>query len=147
MKLSDHSPDIDLGPLFERTRTIAVVGIKAAEDEDAYRVPRYMQAQGYRVIPVNPKLEEVLGEPAYASLSELPPSAPPIDLVNLFRASQHIAAHVDEILGLLPRPQAVWMQLGIQDGPSAERLRAAGIEVIQDRCIMVDHRSFAAASP
>jgi len=147
MKLSNHSPDSDFGPLFEASQTIAVVGIKAAENEDAYRVPRYMQANGYRVIPVNPKLKEVLGEPAYASLSELPASAPPIDIVNLFRASQHIAGHVDEILALAPRPQAVWMQLGIQDGPSAERLRNAGIEVIQDRCIMVDHRNLAAANP
>jgi predicted CoA-binding protein len=144
MKLESRPAESNLSQLFEQARTIAVVGIKAGEREDAYRVPRYMQARGYRLVPVNPKLAEVLGEPAYASLSDLPASAPPIDIVNLFRASRHIAAHVDEILALAPRPRAVWMQLGIEDGPSAERLRAAGIEVIQNRCIMVDHQQLGA---
>ena len=123
--------------LLESARTIAVVGIKDREDEDAFRVPLYMQRAGYRILPVNPKLDRVLGEACHASLGEIDE---PIDIVNLFRASEHIPAHVDEILDLEPRPAAVWMQLGIQHGPSAQRLREAGIDVVQDRCIMVDHR-------
>ena len=138
--MEDSQEDRDLSQLLSETRTVAVVGIKEGEREDAYRVPLYMQAHGYRIVPVNPKLTEVLGEEAYASLSDLPESAQPIDIVNLFRASSQVAGHVEEILNLEPQPRAVWMQLGIEDGPSAERLRAANIAVIQDRCIMVDHR-------
>jgi predicted CoA-binding protein len=123
--------------LLESAATIAVVGIKDRESEDAFRVPQYMQGAGYRIVPINPKVDTVLDEPCRSSLSEIDEK---IDIVNLFRASEHIEGHVDEILALDPRPGAVWMQLGIHHGPSAQRLRAAGIEVIQDRCIMVDHR-------
>ncbi len=129
--------DAKLTRLLEAARTIAVVGIKDGENEDAFRVPLYMQRAGYRILPVNPKLDRVLGETCHASLTEIDR---PIDIVNLFRASEHIPGHVDEILALDPRPAAVWMQLGIHHGPSARRLRDAGIDVVQDRCIMVDHR-------
>jgi predicted CoA-binding protein len=127
----------ELRDLLRASRTIAVVGIKGDESEDAYRVPRYMQEHGYRILPVNPKLTHVLGERAVGSLTEIDG---PVDLVNLFRAPDHIPAHVDEILAMSPRPKTVWMQLGIVHGSAAARLRAAGISVIQDRCIMVDHR-------
>jgi len=123
--------------LLQSIRTIAVVGIKDQPGEDAFRVPHYMQDAGYRILPVNPKLDSVLGETCVANLSQVDE---PVEIVNLFRASENIAAHVDEILALDPRPKAVWMQLGIHHGPSAQRLREAGIRVVQDRCIMVDHR-------
>jgi predicted CoA-binding protein len=129
--------DASLIELFEATRTIAVIGAKAGESADAHRIPLYMQRAGYRVLPVNPKLDRVLGEPCVARLADL---QEPVDIVNLFRASEHVAGHVDEILGLEPSPRAVWMQLGIHHGPSAQRLRDAGIQVVQDRCIMVEHR-------
>jgi predicted CoA-binding protein len=129
--------DADLIEILKSTRTIAVVGIKNGENDDAYRIPRYMQAAGYRILPVNPKLDEVLGTKCVARLSDVEASP---DLVDLFRASEHVPGHVDEILALEPRPRVVWMQLGIHHGPSAQRLRDAGIQVIQDRCIMVDHR-------
>jgi predicted CoA-binding protein len=129
--------DEELRDLLASARTIAVVGIKDRESEDAARVPRYLQQQGYRIVPVNPKLQRVLGERCLASLAEAPE---PVDLVNLFRAPDHVAAHVDEILAMSPRPAAVWMQLGIVHGGAAARLREAGIAVVQDRCIMVEHR-------
>ncbi len=131
--------DENLKNLFEITNTIAVIGIKEGESEDAFRVPRYMQQAGYRIRPVNPKLSRVLDEDCVASIGQIQgPNG--IDLVNIFRASENVAAHVDEILAMNPLPRAVWMQLGIHHGPSALRLREAGIGVIQDRCIMVDHR-------
>jgi hypothetical protein len=133
--------DEELSEILSESRSVAVVGIKDREGEDAYRIPKYMQDHGYRIIPVNPKLDSVLGERAYASLSEI--GQEPVDVVNLFRASSHVPAHVDEILAMSPAPSAVWMQLGIHHGPSAARLRAAGIKVVQDRCIMVDHRRLA----
>jgi predicted CoA-binding protein len=129
--------DPELRELLAQTRTIAVVGIKAGAEDDAHRVPAYLQRNGYRIVPVNPKLERVLGEPVAASLREV---REPIDLVDLFRAAQHVPAHVDEVLAMSPRPRAVWMQLGISHDESARRLEAAGIAVVQDRCIMVEHR-------
>ena len=129
--------DENLKALLESARTVAVVGIKDRETEDAFRIPQYLQRAGYRIVPVNPKLKTVLHEPCKASLALVDR---PVDIVNLFRASEHVPAHVDEILAMKPLPRAVWMQLGIHHGPSAQRLRDAGIEVVQDRCIMVDHR-------
>ena len=132
--------DASLKALFESSSALAVIGIKDRESEDAFRVPAYMQKAGFEIVPVNPKLEAVLGEPCHENLGALREVDRPIDIVNLFRASEHVPNHVDEILALDPPPKAVWMQLGIHHGPSAQRLREAGIEVIQDRCIMVDHR-------
>lgn len=138
---SDVQSDESLKALLESAKTIAVVGIKDGEQEDAFRIPQYLQKAGYRIVPVNPKLASVLGEPCKASLSQVLSQVDgAIDIVNLFRASEHVPAHVDEILAMKPRPKVVWMQLGIHHGPSAQRLRDAGIEVVQDRCIMVDHR-------
>ena len=124
-------------------RTIAVVGMKRAPDEDALRIPSYMRDHGYGIVPVNPKLESVAGLEAYPDLLAVSKAGLTIDLVNLFRASENVEAHVDEILQMEPAPRAVWMQLGIHHGPSAKRLREAGIAVVQDRCIMVDHRRLA----
>ena len=129
---------------LSQCRTIAVVGIKDGPSEDAYRIPLYMQAHGYRIVPVNPKLDSVLGERAYPDLGGTADGGLELDLINLFRATHNVAAHVDEILALSPRPKVVWMQLGIHHGPSAARLREAGIRVVQDRCIMVDHRRLVA---
>ena len=137
MKAKSLDSDDDLRELLQASRTIAVVGMKDDESEDAYRVPLYMQRHGYRILPVNPKLGRILGERAVGSLGEIDV---PVDLVNLFRAPDHIPAHVDEILAMQRRPRAVWMQLGIVHGASAARLRAEGIQVVQDRCIMVEHR-------
>jgi predicted CoA-binding protein len=126
--------------IFGRCSTIAVVGIKSGAADDAFRVPQYMQRQGHRIVPVSPKLDVVLGEPCFASLREL---REPVDLVNLFRAPQHLPAHVDEMLSLDPLPFAAWFQLGIRHDESAARLRAAGIRVVQDQCLMVEHARLA----
>lgn len=133
-----------LKAMLTAAKTVAVVGIKDRESEDAFRIPQYLQRVGYRILPVNPKLETVLGERCAATLAQV---EGPVDIVNLFRASEHVPGHVDEILRMNPLPKIVWMQLGIHHGPSAQRLRDAGIEVVQDRCIMVDHkRLFGAGS-
>ncbi len=129
-----------LREILDRCRTIAVVGIKAGADDDAFRVPHTMQQHGYRIVPISPKLDEVLGEHCVASLRDL---REPVQLVNLFRAPQHLPAHVDEILAMDPLPFAVWFQLGIRDDASAARLRAAGVKVVQDACLMVEHARLA----
>ncbi len=134
---TEATNDEELREILAQARTIAVVGIKAGEHDDAYRVPLYLQQHGYRILPVSPKLERVLGERVHASLTAL---SEPVDLVDVFRAPQHVPQHVDEILALVHRPRAVWLQLGIRHDAAAGRLAAAGIRVVQDRCIMVDHR-------
>jgi len=129
--------DAELRELLRRVRRIAVLGIKDGADDDAFSVPQYLQARGYQIVPINPKLASVLGERAYASLAAVPGA---VDLVDVFRAPQHLPAHVDEILALAKPPLAVWLQLGIRHAESAARLEAAGIGVVQDRCLMTEHR-------
>jgi predicted CoA-binding protein len=129
--------DDALRELLERVQSIAVVGIKAGPGDDAFRVPRYMQEHGYRILPVSPKLDQVLGQPCVPSLTSLEDTP---DLVNLFRASAHIPGHVDEILSLLEKPVGVWLQLGIRNPDATRRLEEAGITVVEDRCLMVEHR-------
>jgi hypothetical protein len=132
----ENPSDPELREILRSARTIAVVGVKDDPEADAHRVPRYLQAHGYRILPVSPKCKEVLGERCAASLREL---AEPCDMVDLFRAPSHIPAHADEVLALRPLPRVVWLQLGIRDDASAARLAAAGIRVVQDRCLMVEH--------
>jgi len=133
--------NIELREILSEAHTIAVLGMKVDEHSDAFRIPQYMQAHGYRLLPVNPKLDSALGERATASLCDL---SEPVDVVNIFRAAEHLPQHAEEILAMTPRPRAVWMQLGIHHGPAAARLRAAGIRVVQDRCVMVEHKRLVA---
>ena len=140
----DPPDDAALRDLLRSTRSIAVLGMKSGDADEAFRVPRYLQARGYRILPVNPKLDRVLGEAAVARLADL--EATP-DLLNVFRAAHHLPGHVDEILALERRPRAVWLQLGIRDDVSAARLRAAGMLVVQDRCLMVEHARLLGRNP
>ena len=125
-----------LRELLERCRTIAVLGIKSGQADDAYRVPLYLQRAGYHILPINPKLDRLLNHVVVDRIAALD-VAP--DLVNVFRDPRHLPGHVDEILALDPLPRGVWLQLGIRDDASATRLSAAGIDVVQDRCLMVEH--------
>lgn len=129
--------DLELRNLLRSVRTIAVVGMKDGDADDAFRVPRYMQERGYRIVPVNPKLDSVLGERAYACLTEI---GEPVDLVVLFRAPDRVPGHAEEVLAMAPRPRAVWMQLGVAHAEAAARLRGCGVEVVEDRCVKVEHR-------
>ncbi len=122
--------------LLRATRSVAVLGIKDDPAEDAHRVPAYLQSRGLRILPVNPKLNRVLGEDAVASLAGLRETP---DVLNVFRAAQHLPGHLPEMLALDPAPRCVWLQLGIRDDDFARRLEEAGITVVQDRCLMVDY--------
>lgn len=127
--------DRELRALLEATHTIAVLGIKDGAHEDAFRIPRYLQRAGFRILPVSPKLREVLGERAAASVGEL---TEPVDMIDVFRAPAHIPGHVEEILAMKRRPKSVWLQLGISH-PATAKLESAGIAVVEDLCIMVEH--------
>ena len=126
--------------LLTQTRRIAVLGIKteAQAAQPAFYVPRYLAAAGFEIIPVPvyyPEATHILGEKVYRKLVDVPGE---IDLVNVFRRSEDVGAHLEDILE--KRPKAVWLQSGIRDDQAAERLARAGIKVVQDRCVMVEHR-------
>jgi uncharacterized protein len=126
--------------LLAETKTIAVLGIKteAQAGQPAFYVPQYLQRAGFQIVPVPvyyPEVTQILGQPVYRKLKEIPF---PIDLVDVFRRSQDVGPHLDDMLAASPK--AVWMQSGIQNDAVAEKLAKAGIKVVQDRCLMVDHR-------
>jgi len=120
--------------LLRSARTIAVVGLSANPGRPSYGVARYLQRAGYRIIPVNPNVSEVLGERAYATLSELPG---PVDVVEVFRRSEFAGAIVDEAIAI--GAGAVWLQDGVVDEAAAERARAAGLDIVMDDCMMRRH--------
>jgi len=121
--------------LLKNAKTIAVVGLSDSPFRSSYGVSEYMQSQGYRIIPVNPLIRESLGERAYASLSNVPEK---IDIVNIFRRSDHVPDAVEEAIRL--KVPAIWMQEGVVHDAAAEKARQAGIFVMLDRCIMKEHR-------
>ena len=126
--------------LLKETRTVAVLGIKteAQATQPAFYVPRYLQTAGFQIIPVPvyyPKATQILGQQVYRRLVDIPTD---VDLVNVFRRSQDVPPHVADILAKMPK--AVWLQSGIRNDAAAETLAKAGIKVVQNRCIMVDHR-------
>lgn len=122
--------------ILTQCRTIAVVGLSPKPHRASFDVARYMQGQGYRIIPVNPNASEVLGEKAYASLTEAARHEH-IDLVNCFRNSEDIPPIVDEAIAI--GAKAVWMQLGIRHPAAAAQAEAAGLLVVQDHCLKVAH--------
>jgi len=129
--------------LLDETRTIAVLGIKteAQSGQAAFYVASYLDSAGFEVIPVPvyyPEVTEILGHKVYRRIADIPGE---VDMVNVFRRSEDVPPHVDDILA--KKPKSVWMQLGIRNDAAAEKLAKAGIKVVQNRCLMVDHRSLA----
>lgn len=121
--------------IMAETQTIAVVGFSSRESRAGYYVPAYLAQQGYTIIPVNPHLSEGLGRPAYAELSDIPG---PVDLVLIFQRSENVPPFVDDAIDI--GAKAVWMQLGIANEAAAAKARDAGLDVVMDACMMVDHR-------
>lgn len=128
----------DIRWVLRHCRTVAVVGLSPKPHRDSYMVARYMQARGWRIVPVNPMAtgQSILGEPVYPSLAEAARHER-IDLVNCFRNSADIPPIVDEAIAI--GAQAVWMQLGVEHEDAAERARQAGLRVVQNRCLKIDH--------
>lgn len=124
--------------ILTKTQTIAVIGLKTGETDDAFKIPNYMYRHNYIIFPVNPKLagQEVFGMLTVSKVTEL---ITPIDLVNIFRKPENLYKHADEILQMKVLPRYVWFQLGIYNDEAAKRLEKSGITVVQNRCIMVEH--------
>lgn len=125
--------------LLRNARTIAVVGLSSDLGNPSHEVAAYLQSRGYRIIPVNPSVSEVLGEKAYPSLTEAAKENE-VDIVDVFRRVDAVSGIVDEVLALeLP---ALWLQETVVDEAAAERARQAGVLVVMDRCIMKEHRRY-----
>jgi hypothetical protein len=130
----NNPPPADIRALLQRVKTIAVVGLSNSPRRPSHSVAKALQGFGYRIVPVNPNEARILGEQAYARLADVPL---PIDLVDVFRASEHVADIVDECITLgLP---ALWLQDGVLDEAAALRARNAGIQVVMNRCVYRDY--------
>ncbi len=126
--------DAALSGLLDRIKTIAVVGLSPQPTRPSFRVAQAMQRYGYRIIPVRPLVDEILGEKAYASLADIPFA---VDLVDVFRAAEHLPAIVEQCLALhLP---SIWIQEGIVHEDAAQRARAGGMRVVMDRCLLKEY--------
>ena len=135
--LPDGAPP-SADPIFDiltKYKTIAVVGLSSNPMRPSYGVTEYLQSAGYHIIPVNPNETDVLGEPSYASLEEVPQK---IEIVDVFRRPEEVASVVDAAISV--GAKVIWMQLGIANEPAAEKARAAGITVVMDACILVEHK-------
>jgi len=137
--------DAGLARILREAGTIAVLGAKGETTQPAYYVPAYLKARGYRVLPVNPTRggERILGEPVVATLADL---RQPADVIEVFRRPQFLPGHAAEIVRLGWRPSVVWFQLGIRNDAAAETLARVGIRVVQDRCMMPEHRRLLGAA-
>jgi predicted CoA-binding protein len=126
--------------LLSRAKTIAVVGLSDSPLRPSHGVARYMQAAGYKIIPVNPRIAEALGEKSYASLLEMPLEvAKKIDLVDVFRRPEFVDEIVEQAIQL--KIAAIWLQEGVIDERAAEKARKAGMFVVMDRCVLKEHRA------
>ena len=136
-------PSSTIARILKDCRTIAVVGLSANPARPSFGVAQYMQARGYRIIPINPNETNILGEKCYPSLS-LAAQHEKFDMVNCFRNSADIPPIVDEAVALMAVAgiQAIWMQQGISHAQAAATAEAAGLAVVQDRCLKIEHRSW-----
>jgi predicted CoA-binding protein len=128
--------------VLKRYRTVAVVGLSKDPSKDSYEVASFLKFKGFRIIPVNPTAQEIMGEKCYPSLSSLPDELKrAVEIVDIFRPSEAVPPIVDEAVELRKRygkPDVIWMQLGISNEGAAAKARAAGMVVIQNRCIMIE---------
>jgi predicted CoA-binding protein len=127
----------DIAHILDHCRTVAVVGLSPKPHRDSYAVSRYMQTQGWRIVPINPNAASILGETAYPTLADAARHHQ-IELVNVFRNSADVPPVVDEAISI--GAQAIWLQMGVVHDAAAQKARDAGIRVVQDKCLMVEHR-------
>ena len=131
--------DQEIAALLRDVRVVAVLGAHEQPARPAFYVPDYLHGQGYRIVPVNPALagKTLWGGPVRITLSEI---GAPVDIVDVFRRPELLHDHLADILAMQPRPRVVWLQQGIRDDAFAKAVQAAGIDVVQDHCMLADHR-------
>jgi predicted CoA-binding protein len=129
-----EKPESEIAAILRSYRVVAVVGLSADPGRPSYLVAQYLQNHGYRIVPVNPGCQEILGEKCYPSLRDIPF---PVEVVDIFRKVEAIPAIVDEAIAV--GAKAVWLQLGLEDPQSAQKARQAGLQVVQNRCMKIEH--------
>jgi hypothetical protein len=136
----------EIREILTKYKTIAVVGLSRDPDKDSYRVSAYLKKHGFRIIPVNPFADEILGEKSYKSLLDIPAEIQKtIEIVDIFRPAKDVPPIVEQAVKLKEahgKPSVVWMQLGIVNEQAAETAKKAGLTVIMDKCMMVEHKRF-----
>jgi len=126
--------DVEIRDILLKYKTVAVLGLSPKADRDSYKVAKYLKENGYKIIPVRPAQNEILGEKAYPSLDDIKEE---INILDVFRSSEQIMSHAEEAVRL--KPKVFWMQLGIKNNEAAKLLTEAGINVVMNRCIKVEH--------
>jgi predicted CoA-binding protein len=140
---------VDLKEILERYKTVAIVGLSKDPSKDSYRVATYLKSQGFRIVPINPFADEILGEKSYKSLIELPQDIQKsLEIVDIFRPSQEVLSIVEQAIKLKSaygRPHVVWMQLRIFNEEAAKKAEKARLTVVMDKCIMQEHKRLSMA--
>ena len=135
-----EKPEPEVTKILQNYRVVAVVGLSADPGRPSYQVAQYLQQHGYRIIPVNPGCQEILGEKCYPGLKDIPF---PVEVVDIFRKVEAIPAIVDEAIAV--GAKAIWLQLGLEEPLAAQKARQAGLQVVQNRCMKIDHAALAEA--
>jgi len=137
-QLPEFNPmDEEVKAILKDNQTIAVVGLSTDPDKDSHRVAKYLLERGYGIVPVNPKCDQILGQKCYASLRDIPF---PVDIVDIFRKIDAIPAIVDEAIAI--GAKVVWMQLGLAENTSARKAQEAGLQVVMNKCIKIEHSRY-----
>lgn len=141
---ADGTPDLDA--ILSQCPRVAVLGVSSKAERAGHYVPAYLQAHGYEVVGINPAMtgQQLFGQPVAATLAEVPT---PIDVVDVFRRSEDLAAHLPELLALSPQPKVVWLQLGVFDAEVVKALQEAGIVVVVNHCMLAEHRNLGLGAP
>jgi predicted CoA-binding protein len=129
--------DEEIKGILENNRTIAVVGLSTDPDRDSHRVAKYLQEHGYQIVPVNPKADEILEQKCYPNLTQIPF---PVDIVDVFRKVEAIPAIVDQAIAI--GAKVVWMQLGLAENRSAHKAVTAGLQVVMNKCLKIEHSRY-----
>ncbi len=135
-----EKPEAEISKILKDYHTVAVVGISSKPDRPSYQVAQYLQSHGYRIVPVNPGCTEILGEKCYPSLKDIPF---PVEVVDIFRKIEAIPPIVDDAIAV--GAKAVWMQLELKEPKSADKAQKAGLQVVQDRCMKIEHAALQTA--
>jgi predicted CoA-binding protein len=127
--------DQEIKEILSLNKIVAVIGMSKNPEKEAYRIPEYLKKKGYKVIPVNPTADEILGEKSYKKLSDVPG---PIDIVEVFRPSEDVPNYVDDVI--TKKPKVFWLQLGIENTQAEEKVASNGIKVVFNKCMMAEHK-------
>ncbi len=131
MSRADNASQSEISDILKKFKTVAVIGMSKNPEKDAYRIPEFLIKNGFKIIPVNPSADEILGRKSYKRLSDVPEN---IDIVDVFRPSEDILNYVEDVIKV--KPKVFWEQLGIHNPEAEEKIAAAGIKVVFDRCMM-----------